>query len=966
MSKSKRKMTGKRDTRPTIALLTDQVVYEYQSEIVTGVIEAARERDVNLLCFIGGRLGVTDGFESQGNAIYDLVRAESVDGVVVMASALSSQVGFEEIKSLCESFHPLPMVSVGLMLEGVTSLVVDNKTGLHEVLVHLIKDHGYRRIAFIRGPEASAEAVLRYHTYLNVLKEFDLPFDPDLVVPGDFLRPSGVAAVSLLLDERGVDFDAIVAANDGMALGALETLQVRGIRVPDDIAVVGFDDVEETEFVTPPLTTVRQALYKQGQQATEMVLALMAGEKVPEQVTLSTEMVIRQSCGCLPAVVLEVKSEQVAKQKRQAIESAVQAHRDSILSGMMQAAAISSVELTSEQAEQLLTAFAGELSGKASGVFLPTLNSIINRAVAAGSDVGAWQTVLSALRLLSSHLDEDSLSQAESLWLRARVLIGETARRVQGHRALQEAVRNRTLWQVGAALITTLDLEHSMDVLADGLPHVGIPSAYLSLYQDPQPYAYPQPVPEWSRLVLTYEKMGDSVGSKQVKLSVEGQRFPTHRLVPKELLPQDRQYCLVVRPLFLHESQIGFVLFEAGSQELATCEMLSTLISSALYGALLAQQTRDYAVRVQTAAEVSQAASSILDPIELIQQVVELVQERFALYYAGLFMVEEADSTGDSGGKWAVLQAGTGEAGRQMLARGHRLEIGGGSMIGWCVANKQARIALDVGEDAVRFENPFLPETRSELALPLVSRGEAIGALTIQSTEESAFSEEDVAVLQTMADRLANAIANARLYSALTREQYLMKALMENVPDYIYFKDTKSRFIVTTAAHLKTFGLSDLAGLVGKSDFDFFSGEHAQQAYDDEQRIIETGEPILGVEERETWPDRPDTWVLTSKMPLRDEAGNIVGTFGISRDITPLKLAEMALERRALQLQTAAEVSHAVSSILDPDDLIRQVVNLVQERFNLYYAGLFLVDQVGEWAVLQAGTGEAGRQMLAR
>ncbi|MFN2157912.1 MAG: GAF domain-containing protein, partial [Anaerolineae bacterium] len=223
-----------------------------------------------------------------------------------------------------------------------------------------------------------------------------------------------------------------------------------------------------------------------------------------------------------------------------------------------------------------------------------------------------------------------------------------------------------------------------------------------------------------------------------------------------------------------------------------------------------------------------------------------------------------------------------------------------------------------------------------------------------------------MAVLQTMADQLANAIANARLFEALAREQYLTNALMDNIPDHIYFKDTESRFIRMTRSLAGWFGLGDPGQVVGKTDFDFFTEDHARPAYDDEQRIIETGEPILGVEERETWPDRPDTWVLTSKMPLRDEAGNIVGTFGISRDITPLKLAEMALERRALQLQTAAEVSHAVSSILDPDDLIRQVVNLVQERFNLYYAGLFLVDQVGEWAVLQAGTGEAGRQMLAR
>jgi len=170
--------------------------------------------------------------------------------------------------------------------------------------------------------------------------------------------------------------------------------------------------------------------------------------------------------------------------------------------------------------------------------------------------------------------------------------------------------------------------------------------------------------------------------------------------------------------------------------------------------------------QLQTAAEVSKSASTILDPEELMNQAVNLIQERFDFYYVGLFLVDEA-------GEYAVLQAGTGEAGQQMLKQGHKLKIGGTSMIGWCMAHDKARIALDVGKEAVRFDNPLLPETRSEMALPLISRGRVIGAMTIQSTQSAAFSEEDIAVLQTMADQLANAIQNARLFeetSARTRE----------------------------------------------------------------------------------------------------------------------------------------------------------------------------------------------------
>lgn len=159
--------------------------------------------------------------------------------------------------------------------------------------------------------------------------------------------------------------------------------------------------------------------------------------------------------------------------------------------------------------------------------------------------------------------------------------------------------------------------------------------------------------------------------------------------------------------------------------------------------------------QLQTAAEVSKSMTTILEPQTLLVYTVTLIQTRFDFYYVGIFLVED---------DYAVLKAGTDEAGLKMLSQGHRLKVGGESMIGWCVANKQARIALDVGREAVRFDNPMLPLTRSEMALPLLSRGECIGALTVQSSQPTAFSNEDIAVLQSMVDQLAIALENARLY----------------------------------------------------------------------------------------------------------------------------------------------------------------------------------------------------------
>ncbi|HET7091640.1 MAG TPA: GAF domain-containing protein [Anaerolineae bacterium] len=178
------------------------------------------------------------------------------------------------------------------------------------------------------------------------------------------------------------------------------------------------------------------------------------------------------------------------------------------------------------------------------------------------------------------------------------------------------------------------------------------------------------------------------------------------------------------------------------------------------------------AVQLQTAAEVSRAASSILNPDELLPRVVDLIRDAFDLYYVGIFLV-------DLDGQHAALRAGSGEAGRLMLERGHRLAIGDSSMIGWCIAHCEPRVAQDVGGETVRFDNPLLPETRSELALPLVARGDVLGAMTVQSRLASAFSEQDISVLQTMTDQVAHAIANAQLFEQESRRSTELSVLNE-------------------------------------------------------------------------------------------------------------------------------------------------------------------------------------------
>jgi len=157
----------------------------------------------------------------------------------------------------------------------------------------------------------------------------------------------------------------------------------------------------------------------------------------------------------------------------------------------------------------------------------------------------------------------------------------------------------------------------------------------------------------------------------------------------------------------------------------------------------------------------------------------------------------------------------------------------------------------------------------------------------------------------------------------------LLKAFLEHIPDGVYFKDRESRFVQISRSLASRFGLKDPADAIHKTDFDMFSDEHARQAFNDEQEIVRSGRPIVEKEEKETWPDGHETWVLSTKLPLRDAEGNIIGTMGISRDITDKKRVELELQEYRVRLEElvairTAELQHA-NKLLEQDIAARKI-----------------------------------------
>jgi DNA-binding LacI/PurR family transcriptional regulator len=274
---------------------------EYEWTIVQAARAVVEAAGGSVVCFVGGAVADPHA-ENRGRAfLLDLVDASNVDAVVSISTVVGQYVG-AKVMGAWLGDKGLPAVSIGLAA-GIPSVGIDDSEGVMQLMRHLLEHHDYRRIAFVQGTPTNHEAQARHAAYMAALEEHEIPYDPELVLPGEFTRESGARAMHELFDTRQVpvgELDAIVAANDYTAFGVIDELSRRRIGVPDQVAVVGFDDMALARIHSPSLTTVRQPLERLGSEAARLVLGMLAGKPAPETSDLGTELVLRRSCGCIP------------------------------------------------------------------------------------------------------------------------------------------------------------------------------------------------------------------------------------------------------------------------------------------------------------------------------------------------------------------------------------------------------------------------------------------------------------------------------------------------------------------------------------------------------------------------------------------------------------------------------------------------------------------------------------------
>lgn len=322
----------------------------------------------------------------------------------------------------------------------------------------------------------------------------------------------------------------------------------------------------------------------------------------------------------------------------------------------------------------------------------------------------------------------------------------------------------------------------------------------------------------------------------------------------------------------------------------------------------VADRTRDLerrAVQLTTAADVGRAAASILEPGALTRQVVELIRERFDLYYAGLFLL-------DGEGRYAVLEAGTGEAGHMMKERGHKLEVGGVSMVGTACAQRRARIALDVGEEPVRFDNPLLPDTRSEMALPLMVGARVLGALDVQSTLPAAFSEEDIAVLQLVVDQIGVAIGNARLFTEVQAALEAERRAYGEISRQAWMQMARSRAI--SGYYSDDRGVVPI-GDIGQPQRQILSGQDGPESL---SMPIKVREQVIGVIDAQK-PEGSGEWTEEELALLETMADQL----GVALDSARLY---QDTQRRAAQDRLIGDVTARIRETLDVETVLRTAI----------------------------------------
>ncbi|MFZ2362665.1 MAG: substrate-binding domain-containing protein [Anaerolineae bacterium] len=623
-----------RHGRPTIGVLAGWQYYwtatplSYLAPIYRGIRLAAAELGCNLL--LGCGMGASASAEDLLRPAWPILSPEvdfvpigpwNTDGLIAV-NPLHSDVRSRHMQEMIAAGHPVVFVGSG---ERGPTILADNAGGIMQAMRHLV-EHGHRRIAFIAGSveDMEGDSGDRLRAYQTALRTFALDDDPSLMAFGQHIFGSGYAAMQQILGS-GVPFSAVLASNDESALGAIRALAEAGRRVPDDVAVIGFDDRPESSVQRPALSSVQVPLFKMGYQAVELLLRRMAGDAAAdERVLAPTRLISRESCGCGRSAVLADVLDATAARLRFAADGA----QRSMLAQRMAAAVLAESQALGEVetvalCRRLVETFTASVAGSQNDAagFQRALDEVLRQAVARGDDAHLWQAAISVLRAeLSSLLATvpelhglDLTKEGREILNQARITISAAMRQQHRQMVVEQRWTGDRIGQLTAQLINTLDEIGVYDTLARALPELGIDLAWVALLdgEGEDPVA-------WSML-------------RSVTSPDQGElRFPSREFPPADWISQDGPFSLALLPLIAGRRRAGYVALDtdqlelngAIAQELAAAVNTAQLYREATEGRRLAEEADQMKSRF-----LSTVSHELRTPLNLIVGLSELLMQ---------------------------------------------------------------------------------------------------------------------------------------------------------------------------------------------------------------------------------------------------------------------------------------------------------------------------------------------------
>ena len=539
--------------RPTIGVLAGWQFYRtatnfsYLAPIFRGVSRSAQNRACNLLlgCGMGPSARPTDPLRPVWpipSSDHDFVPIgpSNTDGLIIVVP-LHSQERSAYIQALIAAGHPILFVGSG---EIGPTIAVNNQDGILEALRHLVK-HGHRQIAFIAGTveDMRGDSGERLRAYQAGLEIYDLDQNPRLVAYGRHVYSGGYRAMQQLIDS-GAEFSAVVASNDKSALGAMQALKDAGRRIPQDVALIGFDNRPEDSVQEPGLTSIHVPLFNIGYRAVDLLLQSIEGTaSLPELFQVNTHLVLRESCGCIGETKLD-----------SSIQPSDGDPTYSRLAGAMAAAILNQAHSLTEDeglalCQRLVDTFTTSIRDEDSSEFHQALTDVLQRTAVGDDDTHIWQDAIS---LMSAELGTKSAATPASagrvreLLDEARLTISAQMRRQHRQYVVDERWTSSRLSLLTARLLTALDEMQIYETLAEHLPDLDIHTAMLGLLEaeGDDPVAW-----------MTVRNVLDP---DQGLVRFRSQEFP-----PPDLLSEDHPFILTLIPLVDPSGQVGCMVFDA-------------------------------------------------------------------------------------------------------------------------------------------------------------------------------------------------------------------------------------------------------------------------------------------------------------------------------------------------------------------------------------------------------------------